>query len=105
MCVCSVLSSFSLAWSLVVNLPNCGVLLHLQNLVRLNYFTVFVVPWLASVPCKCLGNFGCCCFDLGTEDGPSVHTKIVLNLDYCSFLTNLHLGVPGFDEFSQSSWL
>ena len=32
--------------------------------------------------------------DLGTEDGPSVCTKIVLNLDYCSVLqTNLKLGV------------
>ena len=39
--------------------------------------------------CRSKGKFWCYCFQvLGTEDGPSVHTKFVLNLDYCSFLIN-----------------
>ena len=46
-----------LAWSVVVNVPNNGVLLRLQNLVELNYFIGFVVLWLASVPCRCLEKF------------------------------------------------
>ena len=44
--------------------------------------------------------------DLGTEDGPSVHTKIALNLDHCSILqANLKARCACFDEFSRSSWL
>ena len=46
-----------LAWSVVVNLPNNGVSLHLQNLVDLNYFICFAILWLASVPYRCLENF------------------------------------------------
>ena len=47
----------SLAWSVVVNLPNNGVSLCLQNLVDLNYFIRFVVLWLASVLCRCLEKY------------------------------------------------
>ena len=47
----------SLVCSVVVNLPNNGVSLCLQNLVDLNYFIGFVVLWLASVPCRCLEKF------------------------------------------------
>ena len=66
-----------LDWSVVVKHPNNGVLLHLQKSFDINYFTVFVEPWLASVPCKYLGNFWMALLlDLGTEDGPSVYTKI-----------------------------
>ena len=37
---------------------------------------------------------------MGTEDGPSVLTKIRSTLYYCKCLrTNLGLGVCGFDEF------
>ena len=46
-----------LAWSVMVNLPNNGVSLHLQNLVDLNYFIRFAVLWLASLICRCLGKY------------------------------------------------
>ena len=103
LCVCSILSSFFLAWSVVVNLPNNGVSLHLQKLFDLNCFIWFAVLGLASVSCRCLGNFGCCCFlifwfrDWGWALSPY---KNSLNLDYCSILLiYLRLGVHGFDEF------
>ena len=74
-------AQLSLTWSGEVNLPINGVSLYLQNWVDLNYYIRFVVLWLASVLSRCLEKYwGGNVFDLGTEDGPSVHTKISLNL-------------------------
>ena len=74
----------SLAWSVVVNLPNNGVLLHLQNLVDLKYFIRFVVLWLASVLCRCLGKYtGANVLILGLRMGPQSMKKLRSTLYYC----------------------
>ena len=84
----------------MVNLPNNGVSLHLQKLFYLNYFIWFAILWLASVPYRCLENFGVLMFwfrDWGWALSPY---KYLLNLDYCSnLMTNLGVGVCSFDEF------
>ena len=88
LCVCGVLSSFfwpGLWWLIfptMVSYCICKILL-----VRVILFDLAFRGWY-----RCLVEvteiLGVIVFDLGTEDGSSVHTKIALNLDYCSFLMN-----------------
>ena len=95
-----------LVWSVVVKLRNNGILLHLQKSFDINYFTIFTILWLASVPCKYLGNFlDGTAFRFRDRGWALSPYKNLLNLDYCSFLlANLRLGVHGFDGFLWSSW-
>ena len=56
-------------------------------LVKVILFDLAFSGWYRC-PVELTEILGVIVFDLGTEDGPSVRTKFVLNLDYCSFLTN-----------------
>ena len=94
-CVFTVSCPAFLAWSVVANLPNNGVLLHLQNLICKDYFIWIAILGLASVPCRSFRKFWVLLLlDLGTENGPSVHMKLHSTLTTVAFLwANLKLGV------------
>ena len=61
LCVCGVLSGFTFAWSVVVNLPNSGVYLPLEDPIYKVYFICYVVLKLAPITCNTLANL-CHCY-------------------------------------------
>ena len=90
LCVCGVLSSFPFALSIVVNLPNSGVYLSLKSPIYKVYFICYNVLKLAPVSCKLWQIFVSLPLNLGTEDGPLVHTKLHSSLAIVASLkTNL----------------
>ena len=57
-----------------------------------------MVLWSASVLSRCLGNIGVLIFVLGTEDGPSVLSKLCSTCTAMPYYL-LKVKVHGFDEF------
>ena len=85
-------AQLSLTWSGEINLPSTGVSLYMKNLVDLNYYIRFAVLWLASVPDRCLVKYwGANISVMGTEDGPSVLSKLYSTLYFASALKLLKL--------------